>query len=295
MSVLDEQIRDIAGTRFRFLRGGPPAEPIVFIHGGVPGQTPYCSSADLWAPSLDLFARRRQVVALDMPGAGGTGGMAGDWLTVAAFGRHVRALIDALQLGPCHLVGHDPGGLVALWLAMDSPMLVRSVTIVASPTAAPSGDGVANLALADPPAPLWSRASQAWAFDRLSYAHHHIDAALLDRCVAWSAGAAHRQAVEIVAQDALQRLYLPSVGDAKARLYELCRDAGLAVPVQIVWGTNDPLTTIDHGFMLYRVVAARQAAAQFHLINRAGSFPFREEPETFHQIVASFQDGLAAN
>jgi 2-hydroxy-6-oxonona-2,4-dienedioate hydrolase len=30
----------------------------------------------------------------------------------------------------------------------------------------------------------------------------------------------------------------------------------------------------------------------FQLINRAGSFPFREQPAEFARVVASFQDGI---
>jgi 2-hydroxy-6-oxonona-2,4-dienedioate hydrolase len=292
MAIKEENV-NIAGIQTRLLRGGTQGEPIVFVHGGVPGQTLYCGSADLWGASLDLFAQKRQVIALDMPGSGGTSGTSGDWLSVTAFARHIRAAVMALQLGPAHIVGHDQGGLVALAFAMDAPALAKSVTIVASPAAAPMGDAIANFTLANPPPPLWSRASQAWAFERLSYSHHHINAALLDRCVEWSKGTGHQEALAALKADAYQRFYVPSIGQTKGRFYELCRGTGLAVPVEIVWAANDPLTTIEHGVELYRAAAAGQTAAHFHVINRAGSLPFREEPETFHQIVHSFHEGLA--
>ena len=44
--------------------------------------------------------------------------------------------------------------------------------------------------------------------------------------------------------------------------------------------------------MLFKIIAEKQRATQFHLINRAGSFPFREQPAEFAQVVASFQDGI---
>ena len=68
---------------------------------------------------------------------------------------------------------------------------------------------------------------------------------------------------------------------AKSSFYAICRDVGLMVPMQVVWGSHDPLATLDMGLGLFRLVAARQRAAQFHVINRAGAFPFREEPEAF--------------
>lgn len=44
----------------------------------------------------------------------------------------------------------------------------------------------------------------------------------------------------------------------------------------------------------FEAIAVRQPAAQYHLMNRSGALPFHEEPEAFHHIVASFQDGVAA-
>jgi 2-hydroxy-6-oxonona-2,4-dienedioate hydrolase len=293
MSNMKEETITVAGVRTRILRGGTQGEPVVFIHGGIPGETIYCSSADLWQPSLDLFATQRRVVALDLPGAGGTGGASGDWLTVPALARHVRDTIEALRLGSCHIVGHDHGGLLALELVMGAPALARSLSIVASPPASPMQDSLVNFALTYPPAPLWSRASQAWAFERLSFAHNHIDAAMLDRCIAWSKAAGHQEARAVVNAGGIQRLYMPSIAATKGRFYEVCRNAGLPVPVQIVWATHDPLTAVENGIELYRAIAAKQSATHFHVINRAGSFPFREEPETFYQIVSAFHDGVA--
>lgn len=292
MAEITEETRTIAGARTRLLAGGQGA-PVLFLHGGVPGVTPYCSSADLWQPVLALFAAERRVVAPDLPGSGSSERAPGEWPTIAGYTAHLRALIDVLALGPCHVVGHDEGGLVALDLAVAAPRLVRSVSVVASPAAAPGGDGVINYTLAYPPPPLWSRTSQRWALDRLSYAAQHVDDRLLDRCTALAAGPLHRQAVERMNAGAYRRLYLPSVAAAKARFYEACR-TGIAVPVQILWGTHDPMTTEEHGFTLFRIIAARQTATQFHLVNRTGAFPFREAPRVFHQIVAAFCDGAAS-
>ncbi|MGB7099862.1 MAG: hypothetical protein WBD95_14000 [Xanthobacteraceae bacterium] len=50
------------------------------------------------------------------------------------------------------------------------------------------------------------------------------------------------------------------------------------VPTQIVWASHDPATTREAGFVLFDVISGKQKATQFHVINRAGSFPFREQP-----------------
>ena len=240
---------------------------MVLVHGGVPGITPYCSGPHIWGSSLE------KAVAIEVSG-----------LTVDAMTQSVRKAIMEKGAGKarCHLVGHDLGGLLALNVAIESPELVSAVTAVASVAAAPTGDGLADYTLAHPPKPLWSCESQRWALERVSYSHHHIDSALLDGCVAAAARQQPVHADEFVA----------SLMKSKSRLYEVCRTDGIKVPCQVIWGSHDPLTTFDHGLWLFRGIAQKQRAAQFHVINRAGALPFREEPEAFRHVVSAFVEGL---
>ena len=293
MPIAKPETMTLAGVPTRFMLAGPAGAPkVAFLHGGVPGVTPYCSGLHIWGASLAPFAADRRLLVPDLPGSGGTHVAGGAAPTVDVMVRHARALLEALSFHPCHIVGHDVGALVALAIAIEAPALVDSVTVVASAPASPTGDMVQNLTLLNPPLPLWSRESQAWALERLSYAHQHIDDETLDACVAAASGEPHRQAVAALSGANLRKIFVPSVGKAKTRFFEVCRTDGMPVPVQAVWATNDPLTTEDHGFWVFRLVAQKQRAAQFHLINRAGSFPFREQTPQFHQIVAAFEDGL---
>lgn len=292
MTLLTARQFDAAGVSTRALTGGPQRGPtVLFLQSAVPGVSPYCGGAHVWGDALGCFAGRYGVAALDGLGSGGTG--LGDAVpTIEAMGRHVVASIEALKTGPVHLVAHDVSGMVALWLAMERPGLLASITVIASTWAAPSGDGVENHALRHPPAPLWSRESQGWTFDRLSYSHHHIDAALLDAATAAADGGGHRAAVAAMAGDGYVRTFLGSAARTKSLFFRAAREKGLAVPTQVVWGHRDPLSPVDYGLWLFRVVAGRQRAAQFHVINRAGSFPFREQPDEFQHIVGAFVDGL---
>lgn len=293
MSLITLETATVADHPARYGLAGPQDAPkVAFLHGGVPGVTPYCSGAHIWGAGLAPFLADRRVLVPDLPGSGGTGVAAGTAPTVDVMTQHVAALIDALGFAPCHIIGHDVGALVALSLAIERPERVLSVAIVASAAAAPTGDMVQNLTLAYPPHPLWSRESQAWALERVSRGHLHIDAALIDACVAASAGAPHRDAVEMLGGAGFRKRFVPSVGKAKTRFFEVCRSGGMQVPVQVIWATDDPLTTPEHGLWVFRLVAEHQRAAQFHLVNRAGALLFREQPTQFHQLVASFQDGL---
>jgi 2-hydroxy-6-oxonona-2,4-dienedioate hydrolase len=293
MTDLAEHQLDIAGRKARVLRGGKRGAPsAIFLHGGAPGITPYCSGAHMWGGNLQAFLAERDVIVPDMPGSGGTSFGPGP-VTFESFGRHVIALLDALAIKECDVVGHDLGGLVGLWLAMEQPARVRSLSVVASQWSPPRGDGLDNLLLVSPPPPLWSRASQAWALERLSYSHAHIDAGLLDACVAAGEGDAHRGAVTAM-REHYARVFVPGASATRYRLWEVCRGEGLKVPTQFVWASHDPTVSREAGFVLYDIIARKQPATHFHVVNRAGTFPFREEPLVFHHMVSSFQAGVLA-
>jgi 2-hydroxy-6-oxonona-2,4-dienedioate hydrolase len=293
MTKLTETSAMIGGVETRMLVGGSDTGPTtILLHGGSPGLSPFCGGAHLWGDILDRLARDRRLIVPDLLGSGGTG--AGDGpLTVERMVAHVTELVGATAREPVHLVGHDLGGLIALWTAINAPELLAALTIVASAAASPTGDGVENLSLLSPPRPLWSRESQAWTYDRLSWSHHHIDGQLLDASVAAAELAGHKAFAKPGAAASDSDLFV-SVMRAKSRFFRVAREDGIRVPTQIIWAKNDPLVSVDHGIWLYRIIAAKQPAAHFHLINRSGSFPFREQPDEFLRILTAFQDGLLA-
>jgi pimeloyl-ACP methyl ester carboxylesterase len=286
MAKLAKTTVTVKGAPAALLRNGENRDLLLFVHGGYPGSTPYCSGSHVWGPALDPFSSTRSVLAVDLPGHGGTAAPAA--LSVDFYAEWMEECLAASQVRSCFVVGHDFGGLIALELASRIPSVVKGISVVSSVTAAPTGDGAENLTLAYPPIPLWTRNSQRWAFEQLSYSHDHITDELLDACVSAAQQPSHLKVAAAVREGSFQNEFLPSLMKAKARFYELCRGAGISVPVQVIWGSHDRLGSLDQALWLYRLIASRQAAAHFHLINRVGSFPFREDPQSFHQIVDGF-------
>jgi pimeloyl-ACP methyl ester carboxylesterase len=271
---------------------GTASCPIVFVHGGVPGVTPYCSGAHIWGQCLERIAERRSVVALDLPGSGDTG-LGSSPLTVPTIVDHLRRTLEAMSIKQCHLVGHDLGGLVALTLALEVQEIAKAVSVIASVSVAPSGDSMENLTFAYPPQPKWSRGSQRWALERVSYTRHHIDEPMIDACVAAAQNPPHMESAARMAQGGYATTFAPTATRAKQRIYEACRQDGIPAPVQVIWGTHDPLGTLDQGMWLYRLIAGRQPTCQFHAMNRVGALPFREDPDTFCDVLLSFHDMIA--
>jgi pimeloyl-ACP methyl ester carboxylesterase len=86
-------------------------EPLVLIH-------PLGAELVVWEPVLDRLSRERDVIAVDLPGFGGSGPLLnGSGTTPRALAGSVGTFLDELGLGPVHVAGNSLGGWVALELA----------------------------------------------------------------------------------------------------------------------------------------------------------------------------------
>lgn len=104
------------------------ARPLVLVHG-------WTGSKEDFDPVLEVLSAERRVVAPDLPGHGGTPTPAGATAAdhdVATTARWVVALLDALDLGEVHLLGHSLGGLVAQRVAYLASERLASLTLVGS-------------------------------------------------------------------------------------------------------------------------------------------------------------------
>jgi pimeloyl-ACP methyl ester carboxylesterase len=112
---------DAAGVRVGFRRRGTgPA--LVLLHGAV------CDSR-VWRVELDSFSDAFTVIAWDAPGCGDSDDPP-DHFRIGDFAECLAALIDALDLGPAHLLGHSWGSTLALELCRRRTAMVRSLVLV---------------------------------------------------------------------------------------------------------------------------------------------------------------------
>ena len=104
-------------------------EPALLMHG-------ITLSAVHWAPLMARLPSLR-CTAIDMPGHGESSSV--DFTGVDLRQWHaamLKSCLDALGLRSAHLIGHSYGGMFALWLALDAPARVRSVTSIGTPSVA---------------------------------------------------------------------------------------------------------------------------------------------------------------
>jgi pimeloyl-ACP methyl ester carboxylesterase len=86
-------------------------EPLILIH-------PLGGELVVWEPLLDLLARERDVIAVDLPGFGGSAPLSnGARPTPQLLAGSVAAFLDRLGIERAHVAGNSLGGWVALELA----------------------------------------------------------------------------------------------------------------------------------------------------------------------------------
>ena len=115
-----QRVRDL--TTYYEIAG--QGEPLVFIHG-------LGSSARDWELQIVFFSRHYQVIAYDVRGLGQSDKPPGPY-SIRLFSRDLAGLLEALGIGPAHIVGISLGGMIGLQLAVDAPELLKSLVVVNS-------------------------------------------------------------------------------------------------------------------------------------------------------------------
>ncbi|MBW3620590.1 MAG: alpha/beta hydrolase [Actinobacteria bacterium] len=114
---------EVDGHRIAYRAAGA-GPPLLLLHGGL-------VDSRVWRRELDAFSDGFQVVAWDAPGCGGSSDPQPD-ASLHDYADSVATLVDALELGPVHVLGHSFGGGLALAVHQRYPHLVRSLILVSA-------------------------------------------------------------------------------------------------------------------------------------------------------------------
>jgi aminoacrylate hydrolase len=103
---------------------GPIGAPPVILSPGLGG------SATYWKPNNLALAEAYRVIAYDHRGTGRSDRELPDTVTVDDFADDILALMDALEIGCAHFVGHAAGGVAGLALALKAPARLDRLVVV---------------------------------------------------------------------------------------------------------------------------------------------------------------------
>jgi pimeloyl-ACP methyl ester carboxylesterase len=119
-------------------------EPLLLLHGTG-------SSRGVWKPVIPLLASEREVIAVDLPGHGGSPLVPGVSRMPVGYAQVLGEMLDQLGLDSVHAAGNSMGG----WTALELAKLGRARSVVALG-----------------PAGLWARHSPLTARATLWLLHH---------------------------------------------------------------------------------------------------------------------------
>jgi pimeloyl-ACP methyl ester carboxylesterase len=111
---------DVAGRRVAFEQTGHGPD-LLLLHGAV-------TDLRSWGDVVDLLATTFRVTAFDAPGCGGSDDPEDSW-RMDDYADSVAGLVEALDLGPVHLVGHSWGSSLALATHLRHPGTARSLVL----------------------------------------------------------------------------------------------------------------------------------------------------------------------
>ncbi len=103
-------------------RDNGSGEPMVLIHG-------VGMQSAAWAPQIAALSGTWRVIALDMPGHGGSDPLP-EGSELPDFVAWLHAVVQALDLAPINLAGHSMGALIAAGFAASFPGLTRRVALL---------------------------------------------------------------------------------------------------------------------------------------------------------------------
>ena len=105
-----------------YLDCGSGDETVVLIHG-------VGMRIEAWAPQIERLAEDFRVIAMDLPGHGGSAPLAGP-AELGSFVAWFERTLDELAVGPVNIAGHSMGSLIATGIVATSPAKVRRVALL---------------------------------------------------------------------------------------------------------------------------------------------------------------------
>jgi len=264
MVLPDLQTRDIAGRAIAWREAGQgPA--LVMLHG-------IGGASASWEYQLTHFADRYRVIAWDMPGYGGSSGLAGAAPGVDEYVSALVALLDALGETKIHILGQSVAALIAARFAARHPERTWSFIFAHGLT------GFGGLSAAERET---ARAGRLEVFDALGPMRFAYEKgpAIMSPSVS---DEAREKAVGIMAQIKPAGFHQAVEMLAAANFFA---DAPkITAPSLVLCGADDPVAPEA----LCRSVVAALPQAVFHLLPGVGHYAALENPSLFNKALEEF-------
>jgi pimeloyl-ACP methyl ester carboxylesterase len=259
---------DVGGVRVRYVRkGSGPA--VVLIHG-------FASSIFTWKDVLPALAQGHDVVAIDLPGFGGSD--IPRPLVGTTYPSVALAVMDRLGIGRAALVGNSLGGSVAVGMAAERPERVTALVLIDSAGFNfDAGDRPPLLRLIAAPGvgsalekvPVRRRLVAA-GLEQVFFDDTLVTAERIDEyAVPMSRPGAARAAAELLAGES------PPFRDVVGRV---------RAPALVIWGRNDTWIPVAHAQRFTEAIPGSTAV----ILDSCGHLPQEEKPAEVSALILRF-------
>ena len=278
---------DVKGIRTRYLEAGA-GDPLLLVHGNHFGSN--CTANNWGLNIIDSFAKSFHVLAIDKIGSGFTDNPKSDKeYVIGTTVQHCYDFLNTMQLDSAHLAGHSRGGYTVCRLALEHPevaktmIIVDSLTLVGGQMPAVYSERTRLVALINNERERFRDLAVA-----NSFGGEHITDDYLDALVEMAALPKFQEAAAKM-EAGLNAQFEEDLIAKRKETHEWIRAGKLKAPTLIVWGYNDPSALFEPvGLASLRLIFPFVPRAQMLILNRAGHYCFREQPEAFVEAVKNF-------
>ena len=271
MPGLESHVADVSGRETRYWVGGD-GPPVILIHG-------LGAAATNWTELAPLLARRRTVLAPDLPGHGHSEPL-DEVRGLTSYAEHVGRLAERLGLLPAAVVGHSLGGVVSLRLAAARPADVRALALVCAAGIhrharwAERALWIASLFRPDVVVARRAREVARRARLRRAVFNHWgaVDGATLSESAVLGLLTSRGRGTDVAS--ARRALFQD---DPRHDLHEV------SCPTMLLWGARDRLVPLSSGFEY-----ARRLRAPIRALPGAGHLVIVEQPAECAEILERF-------
>ncbi len=250
----DATFVEVEGARVRYLDVGK-GEPVVLLHG-------FASSLDTWAPVIPSLQKGRRVLAMDLKGFGWTDRPPGDY-SPKAQAELVLAVMKARGIERAAVVAHSWGSSVALRLALEHPEAVERLALY-------------DAWVYDSQLPSAFHFARAKGVGELLYAWTYKERPEEKLAFAFYDPAAVDQAVIDGVESTMDRpgTTAAALAAVRGQRYDEIEEryGDVKVPVLLVWGREDRISTLSIGERLSKQLPR----ARLVVYPQCGHFPMYE-------------------
>ncbi|MBN9386583.1 MAG: alpha/beta fold hydrolase [Chloroflexi bacterium] len=256
------------------LAGQGPA--IVFIHGSGPGVSAWAN----WRLALPVLQANYTVAALDVVGFGYTERPDNFEFSTKDWADHVISFIEALGVGPVHIVGNSMGGGVALHVAYRRPELVNKIALM--------GTTGCNFTITDGLATVWAyKPSKENSLQLLNFFVYNKAMATPDL-----AELRYRASIQPGFQESWEKMFYPNAkGDENPlqwRVDQLALEdeqiASIQAPALVIHGQNDEIIPVANAHKVFELLPT----SQLHIFNKCGHWTQIEHAASFNRLLGAF-------